>query len=396
MAIFEDIADLFFPRWCAGCGAEDETLCLACQESFMGGPIRATERAPYLMRVEANGDIAERFPVFAAAEYTGRARRAIIRWKNTNDSRLHAAMVAVFAGICQRHLPKFLAEMKLAPRPGSGRADTPAGNVAEPVGQFTTGPADLALADPALADLALADPALADLALADPALAAPAPASANPAGPILFMPAPSRWRRTFEGRFVAGLLAEAATQSAKTLAVSAASCQVLAQSQLLARTRRKTQTVPHAQTQLPSQTQVSAQSRILPGPVTALQRGPAMKWGRLAEAIPALFAASSARGPQSVGRRGAKARNIYVRENHLARLSLKLAGKQDTPKKSGRYGVVLIDDVVTTGATLAGCADALETYRNTPHLKLEVVGAITLAVAPDPRRQKYFHGQQPT
>ena len=60
--------------------------------------------------------------------------------------------------------------------------------------------------------------------------------------------------------------------------------------------------------------------------------------------------------------RGSKSQGIYA---------------DATPRSST---VILVDDVLTTGATLAGCARALEARGR------EVIAAVVLAAAPDPRR----------
>ena len=45
---WETIGDLAFPRWCAGCGEWDEDLCPECVARFSGPWRRVDERAPYL------------------------------------------------------------------------------------------------------------------------------------------------------------------------------------------------------------------------------------------------------------------------------------------------------------------------------------------------------------
>ena len=49
------IGDLAFPRWCAGCGAWDEDLCPDCQQRFTGPWCRVDDRAPYLQMIRPVG-----------------------------------------------------------------------------------------------------------------------------------------------------------------------------------------------------------------------------------------------------------------------------------------------------------------------------------------------------
>ncbi|MCF2705913.1 ComF family protein [Arcanobacterium haemolyticum] len=233
------LADLVFPRSCAGCGEWDTSMCEACAQTLSGRWVDVSPRLPYLRLIRPHkrdgpifpGDEYSRFPVYSLGDYTPPARNIVVAWKNSVDASLTSA---ICSRVCEaaRHLPTFPRE-------------------------------------------------------------------------LLVVPAPSRWWRTHDGRYVVGALAHALAAGIKA--------------------------PPHERT-----------ARV----VNALATG----WG-------------NAHGTLA-GRR-AKGKKIRVKRGINV-----------------EHPILLIDDVATTGATLAGAADALEEAGG------DVVGAVTLLAVPDPRTKK--------
>lgn len=241
--------DLVFPRSCAGCGAWDTSLCAACASDLAGSWTDASWRAPYLLHPRLSreglavpGDFEPAFPVFSLGEYRGRRRRAIIAWKNVVDRELTDA-------VCR------IVEARALELAGALR------------------PRDAESAGAPQAD-----------------------------GRILVVPAPSRFRRRHDGRFVAGHVAQAAAKGLTEAGVPADA-------------------------------------------VDALRTG-------------------SARG---LGLRGRRRKTSFIRARREFRTEL---------------NCVVADDVLTSGATLAGCARELE------KAGARVVCAVVLAAAADPRNRK--------
>ncbi len=204
-------------------------------------------RLPYLCHVRGKsrrglafpGDEFSRFPVYTLGEYKGERRRAVVHWKNTVDVSLTHAMSNL--------MYRWMREFELLDSLVYNRE-----------GELTS---------------------------------------------LHVVPAPSRWWRSHDGRFVTGHLAGA---------VAAA----LSESQGLE--------------------QVSVENALV---------------------LPSRFSSSNLNG------RRTKTRRIRLRSRfHLER------------------PVILVDDVVTTGATLAGAADALSS------VGVPVVAAVALLAAPDPRK----------
>lgn len=248
-AVFDELMDLVFPRSCAGCGAWDTSLCAACASDLAGSWTDASWRAPYLLHPRLSreglavpGDFEPAFPVFSLGEYQGRRRRAIIAWKNVVDRELTDAVSRIV----------------------EARA----------------------------------------LELADALQARDAKPAGAPRvdGRILVVPAPSRFRRRHDGRFVAGHIARAVAKGLTEAGVRA-------------------------------------------NVVDALRTG-------------------SARGS---GLRGRRRKTSFIRARHEFRTEL---------------NCVVADDVLTSGATLAGCARALE------KAGARVVFAAVLAAAADPRNRR--------
>lgn len=96
--LWNDVLDIVFPRWCAGCGQWDEDLCDACCAEFSGTWYRVEEHLPYLTHVSPDGGAdTSPFPVLALADYDDAVARAIVRWKNVADRRLDRAFSNVVA-----------------------------------------------------------------------------------------------------------------------------------------------------------------------------------------------------------------------------------------------------------------------------------------------------------
>ena len=251
--------DLVFPRSCAGCGAWDTSLCAVCALDLAGSWTDASWRAPYLLHPRLSreglavpGDFEPAFPVFSLGEYQGRRRRAIIAWKNVVDRELTDAVSRVVEARAQ--------ELAGALRALAGAPQKLTGVPREPAGALRAG------------------------------------------GRILVVPAPSRFRRRHDGRFVAGHVARAV---AKGLTEAGARADV----------------------------------------VDTLRTG-------------------RARGS---GLRGRRRKTSFIRARREFRTEL---------------NCVVADDVLTSGATLAGCARALE------KAGARVVGAVVLAAAADPRSRR--------
>lgn len=241
--------DLVFPRSCAGCGAWDTSLCAVCASDLAGSWTDASWRAPYLLHPRLSreglavpGDFEPAFPVFSLGEYRGRRRRAIIAWKNVVDRELTDAVSRIV----------------------EARALELAGAL-QPRGAESAG-------------------------------------APRVGGRILVVPAPSRFRRRHDGRFVAGHVARAAAKGLTEAGVRADA-------------------------------------------VDALRTG----------------------GARGSGLRGRRRKTSLIRVRREFRTEL---------------NCVVADDVLTSGATLAGCARALE------KAGARVVCAVVLAAAADPRNRK--------
>jgi predicted amidophosphoribosyltransferase len=80
-----DVVHLVVPVECAGCAAPDVALCAACLGLVAGGPHRVDAEAPRLLRLAPgsdDGELVSRWPVYAAAEYTGPVRDLVVAWKD--------------------------------------------------------------------------------------------------------------------------------------------------------------------------------------------------------------------------------------------------------------------------------------------------------------------------
>lgn len=247
------LSDLAFPRWCVGCGRWDEHLCPVCLASLSGPWRRVDQRAPHLALVR---------PTDAGREGLLRPGDAVSAFP------VHA--LGDYDGVARRVVVAWKNSVN------AGLTE-------------------------ALVDMVSARAVHIELG----------------GGPVAVIPAPSRFRRRHDGRFVAGHLARAVARGINEVHSGGGRDRpVLA-------VRRDVLTT-------------STMSRL----------------GRFMER----------EGPGTLlEQRGAKGRRVRLRGSVAERRA------------------ILVDDVLTSGATLAGCARALGEEGTV------VVGAFVLAAARDPR-----------
>ncbi|RTE50547.1 hypothetical protein DDD64_03385 [Actinotignum sanguinis] len=259
------LGDLIFPRWCAGCGAWDTTLCPVCTREVAGSWRGGEGRAPALMQILPNGDEEALFPVFALGEYIGVRRQALLTWKHGNDAALTARFATLFAQRCRQLAPLW-----------EGTA-------------------------------------------------------------LSVIPAPSGPARHRSGRFIAGHLAQAAVRGLGAGGVDARAAPVL----------------------LSGEAQGGVPLGVGNGVLSML---PAQLRDRVVHAAKEKRARAGQRHLAGQHERAAKGRGIRLRPG------ITIPGR-----------VILVDDVLTTGSTLAGCARAIAQAGG------QVLAALVLALAPDPR-----------
>lgn len=78
LAAAREALDLLTPASCAGCGAWDVSLCEECSASLFDSPGRVDGDAPAL----AAGPGTPALPAWAAARYTGTTRHVVLAWKH--------------------------------------------------------------------------------------------------------------------------------------------------------------------------------------------------------------------------------------------------------------------------------------------------------------------------
>lgn len=88
--VWKAVSFVLFPRGCAGCDAPDEVLCRQCTEEFRQHPVRPVS-APV-----RSGE------VWACAWYRGSARQAVLRWKDHGDEEADAPLCALLRELVQR------------------------------------------------------------------------------------------------------------------------------------------------------------------------------------------------------------------------------------------------------------------------------------------------------
>lgn len=87
--VWKAVSFVLFPRGCAGCDAPDEVLCRQCTEEFRQYPVRPVS-APV-----RSGE------VWACAWYRGSARQAVLRWKDHGDEEADAPLCALLRELVQ-------------------------------------------------------------------------------------------------------------------------------------------------------------------------------------------------------------------------------------------------------------------------------------------------------
>ncbi len=87
--VWKAVSFVLFPRGCAGCDAPDEVLCRQCTEEFRQHPVRPVS-APV-----RSGE------VWACAWYRGSARQAVLRWKDHGDEEADAPLCALLRELVQ-------------------------------------------------------------------------------------------------------------------------------------------------------------------------------------------------------------------------------------------------------------------------------------------------------
>ncbi len=118
--LWNDILDIIFPRWCAGCGQWDEDLCPACVDGFSCEWYRVEEFLPYLSHVSADGGAdTSPFAVLALADYDDAVARSIIRWKNVADRRLDEAFAELITTRTTPIIPARAGPTVVVPAPSS-------------------------------------------------------------------------------------------------------------------------------------------------------------------------------------------------------------------------------------------------------------------------------------
>lgn len=132
---FRELANLIFPRSCAGCGEWDTVLCPECAAAIGGVWAEVSARAAALRvwrPLDAPregllwpGDEVAPFAVWALGDYEGVRQAAVVRWKNTLDEALTRAITAqiraqacAFASVLSE---VGLASVELVPAPSSPR-----------------------------------------------------------------------------------------------------------------------------------------------------------------------------------------------------------------------------------------------------------------------------------
>ena len=91
------LADLLYPRACAGCSAWDYDVCPDCAALFAPQWRSVADHARFLLLVDGStGQVAPAAPVYAMLEYSGRVRNAIVTWKHSHQASLTRAIVRLW------------------------------------------------------------------------------------------------------------------------------------------------------------------------------------------------------------------------------------------------------------------------------------------------------------
>lgn len=262
-----------FPRGCAGCGAPDQTLCAMCRDAFAVGVERRMSEGVCLSG-----------RAWCAAWYRGRARRAVLRWKDHHDEEVGRDLGGILACLA----------VGVAARETVWRRGFVAGE----------------------------------------------------AGTVSVVPVPSsRASLRRRGRWQTVELAAAVADGLRRAGMPA--CVV----PMLAMGRAGKSVAGHARDRA---ARLHGRLRVLAPP----KRGTS-KWDASQRIAPTLSPSSA------VGER-------------LDRFAAHAAAEAAEPRSIAPRPVVLVDDIVTTGATLSACSRALAGHG------YRVIGAFALACAPDP------------
>ncbi|SDD56786.1 Predicted amidophosphoribosyltransferases [Sanguibacter gelidistatuariae] len=101
-----ELARLVVPLECGGCGAADVRLCPACA-AHLASVRRVDAGAPRLDRLGEG----PRWPVFAAGDYTGPVREAVVAWKDRGRADLTAAFAPAMTQLARTLSAEVLARV---------------------------------------------------------------------------------------------------------------------------------------------------------------------------------------------------------------------------------------------------------------------------------------------
>lgn len=317
------ISRLIFPLWCAGCGRLDTPLCPGCSEKFAGQWKDVSAHAPYLLHVEATGQERPFFPVMSLGVYKGVRKAAIIRWKNTNNTALTKRIT---------HILRWRARALIGAEGFARQTSIFAGNNARRITRpiVNTPKVDLCKSGIPVKNVAVKQNISrhAYTISGETTGSEEAFITKSMDSGVLIIPAPTGKKRRREGRLVATFAAHAVSEA---WGGGVACLDIL----------RKTE--------------MGIGEKI---------------WRHVTHMCQKLGLVGVGVREDNQHARGRKSQGIYCDSKKIQMLE----GMAD----SGRVCAIIVDDVCTTGATLAGCMRTLATQGIT------VCGAIVLAHAVNP------------